>query len=63
MKTNSISPTKPLSLERSVSTDIEIKHLLKNALTDKIHDRQIYLKGFDVSYYYEGYSTFKIEEL
>lgn len=51
------------SMERSVVKDIEIKSLLKNALTDKIHDREIYMKGIDASYYYEGYSEFKIDEL
>lgn len=52
-----------MAMQRSVVKDIEIKHLLKNALTDQIHDREVYLKGIDVSYYYEGYTTFKIEEL
>ena len=52
-----------MAMQRSVVKDIEIKHLLKNALTSKIHDREIYLKGIDVSYYYEGYTTFKTEEL
>jgi len=52
-----------LAMERSVVKDIEIKHVLKHALTDQIHDRTLYMKGIDVSYYYEGYSTFKTEEL
>jgi len=52
-----------MAMQRSVVKDIEIKHLLKNARTSKIHDREIYLKGIDVSYYYEGYTTFKTEEL
>ena len=52
-----------LAMERSPIRDIEIKHLLRNALTDRIHDREIYMKGIDHSYYYEGYSTFKAEEL
>ena len=52
-----------LAMERSPIRDIEIKYLLKNALTDKINDREIYMKGIDHSYYYEGYSTFKTEEL
>lgn len=52
-----------MAMQRSVVKDIEIKHLLKNALTGKIHDRQVYLNGIDVSYYYEGYTTFKTEEL
>ena len=43
--------------------DIEIKVLLQNALTDKINDREIYMKGIDHSYYYEGYTTFKTEEI
>ncbi|MEK6746485.1 MAG: Fic family protein [Pseudomonadota bacterium] len=51
------------AMERSVVKDIEIKHLLKAALTDKIHDREIFMKGIDVSYYYEGYSEFKTDEL
>ena len=52
-----------LAMERSPVRDIEIKHVLKAALTDKIEDREIYMKGIDHSYYYEGYSTFKTEEL
>ena len=52
-----------LAMERSPIKDIEIKHLLKNALTDKVNDRQVFMKGIDHSYYYEGYSTFKAEEL
>lgn len=51
------------AMERSAVKDVEIKVLLKNALTDKIHDREIYIKGIDVSYYYEGYSEFKTEEV
>ena len=43
--------------------DVEIKHLLKNALTDKINDRRVFMKGIDHSYYYEGYATFKAENL
>lgn len=50
-------------MERSPIKDIEIKVLLNNALTEKINDREIYMKGIDVSYYYEGYNTFKAEEL
>jgi cell filamentation protein len=50
-------------MERSPIKDIEIKHLLKSALTDKINDRQMYMKGIDASYHYEGYSTFKTEDL
>ena len=52
-----------LAMERSPIMDIEIKHLLKGALTDKIDDRQIFMKGIDHSYYYEGYTTFKTEDL
>ena len=52
-----------LAMERSPIKDIEIKHLLKNALTDKVNDRQVFMKGIDHSYYYEGYTTFKTEEL
>ena len=52
-----------LAMERSPVKDIEIKYLLKNALTDKIDDRQLFMKGIDHSYYYEGYSIFKAEEL
>ena len=51
------------SMERSVVKDIEIKHLLKEALTDKINEREIFMKGIDVSYYYEGYSEFKTNDL
>ena len=51
------------AMERSVVKDIEIKFLLKSALTDKIDDRALFMKGIDVSYYYEGYSEFKINEL
>ena len=52
-----------LAMERSPIKDIEIKHILKNALTDKINNREVYMKGIDHSYYYEGYMTFKTEEL
>lgn len=52
-----------LAMERSPIKDIEIKHLLKNALTDKIDDREMYMKGIDHSYYYEGYTIYKSEEL
>jgi cell filamentation protein len=51
------------AMERSVVKEIEIKVLLKQALTDQIHDRALFMKGIDVSYYYEGYSEFKTEEL
>ena len=52
-----------LAMERSPIKDIEIKHILKNALTEKIDDREVYMKGIDHSYYYEGYTTFKTEDL
>ena len=52
-----------LAMERSPIKDIEIKHVLKNALTDDINSREVYMKGIDHSYYYEGYTTFKTEEL
>ena len=52
-----------LSMERSPIKDIEIKFLLKNALTDNIHNREIYMKGIDHSYYYEGYYVFKTKDL
>ncbi len=52
-----------LAMERSPTKDVEIKVLLKNALTDQIDDREVYMKGIDASYYYEGYNTFKSEEL
>lgn len=52
-----------LAMERSPIRDIEIKHVLKNALTDKINDREMYMKGIDASYYYEGYTTYKSNEL
>ena len=48
---------------RSPIKDIEIKFLLKNALTDHVNDREIYMKGIDHSYYYEGYYVFKMENL
>lgn len=52
-----------LAMERSPIKDVEIKALLKNALTDKINDREVYMKGIDASYYYEGYNVFKTENL
>lgn len=52
-----------LAMERSPIKDIEIKHLLKNALTDEVDSREVYMKGIDHSYYYEGYMTYKSEEL
>lgn len=52
-----------LAMERSPIKDVEIKVLLKCALTDEINSRDVYMKGIDHSYYYEGYTTFKAEEL
>lgn len=52
-----------LAMERSPIKDIEIKHLLKGALTDKINDREMYMKGIDHSYCYEGYMTYKTADL
>ena len=51
------------AMERSPIKDIEIKHLLKNALTDQINEREVYMKGIDVSYYYEGYDEYDIHKL
>ena len=52
-----------LAMERSPVRDIEIKHVLKAALTDRIEDREIYMKGIHHSYYYEGYTTYKTQDL
>lgn len=52
-----------LAMERSPIKDVEIKVLLKDGLTDEINSREVYMKGIDHSYYYEGYTTFKAEEL
>lgn len=52
-----------LAMERSPIKDVEIKVLLKAALTDEINSREVYMKGIDHSYYYEGYTTFKTEDL
>ena len=52
-----------LAMERSPIKDVEIKVLLKGALTDEINSREVYMKGIDHSYYYEGHTTFKAEEL
>ncbi len=51
------------AMQRSPVKDLEIKVLLKQALTNQIHDRALFMKGIDVSYYYEGYCEFKTEEL
>ena len=52
-----------LAMERSPIKDVEIKFLLKAALTDEVDSREVYMKGIDHSYYYEGYAVFKTEEL
>ncbi len=52
-----------LAMERSPIKDVEIKELLKQALTDKVNDREVFMKGIDNSYLYEGYMTYKTEEL
>ena len=52
-----------LAMDRSPIKDVEIKVLLKAALTDEVNSREVYMKGIDHSYYYEGYATFKAEEL
>ena len=52
-----------LAMERSPIKNIEIKFLLREALTDKVNDREVYMKGIDASYHYEGYSSFSIEDL
>lgn len=52
-----------MAMERSPVKDLEIRHLLKEALTDRVNDREVYIKGIDYSYYYEGYVIYKTEEL
>ena len=52
-----------MAMECSPIKDIEIKHILRNALTDKINDREMYMKEIDHSYYYEGYNIYRVEEL
>lgn len=52
-----------LAMERSPIKDVEIKYILRQALTDKIEDREIYMKGIDHSYYYEGYAVYKAKDL
>ena len=52
-----------LAMERSPIRDLEIKYVLKQALTDRVNDRQVFMKGIDHSYYYEGYNTYKTEDL
>ncbi|EGO8281502.1 cell filamentation protein Fic [Enterococcus faecalis] len=51
------------AMERSPVKDLEIKYLISNALTDKINDRKIFMKGIDISYYYEGYTEYNVEDL
>jgi len=61
---NSVDKAEYLSaMERSVVKDLEIKHLLREALTDKVNDRELFMKRIDISYYYEGYSEFSVEDL
>ncbi len=52
-----------MAMERSPVKDIEIKVILKAALTDKIDDREVYMRNIDSSYYYEGFNQFKTEDL
>ena len=52
-----------LAMERSTIKDTEISNLLSNALTDKINDRDVYMRGIDISYKYEGYNTYTMKEL
>lgn len=52
-----------LAMERSPVKDVEIKMLLKDALTDRVRDREVYMKGIDASYHYEGYHVFRTEDL
>ena len=52
-----------LAMERSPIRDIEIKHVLKQALIEDVNSREVFMKGIDHSYYYEGYTTFKTNEL
>ncbi|MBD9927625.1 Fic family protein [Enterococcus faecalis] len=51
------------AMERSPVNDLEIKYLFSNALTNKINDREIFMKGIDISYYYEGYTEYSVEDL
>ena len=69
-KLNIIDSTELARMEEKISKkkavelfDIEIKYILKQALTDKINDREVYMKGIDHSYYYEGYSIYRAEDL
>ena len=61
---NAIDKDQYLSaMQRSPVKDLEIKALLQSALTDKINDRALFMRGIDISYHYEGYSWFRVEEL
>lgn len=61
---NAVDKAEYLSaMERSVVKDVEIKHLLKAALAEEVNDRELFMKGIDISYYYEGYSEFRVEDL
>ncbi|MGH2158818.1 cell filamentation protein Fic [Enterococcus faecalis] len=51
------------AMERSPVKDLEIKYLISNALSDKINDREIFMKGIDISYYYEGYTEYNVDDL
>ncbi|MFG5456280.1 protein adenylyltransferase Fic [Enterococcus faecalis] len=51
------------AMERSPVNDLEIKYLISNALTNKINDREIFMKGIDISYYYEGYTEYNVDDL
>ena len=51
------------AMERSTINDVEIKHILKYALTDEVGNRELFMKGIDISYYYEGYEEFNIDDL
>lgn len=51
------------AMERSPVNDLEIKYLISNALTNRINDREIFMKGIDISYYYEGYTEYNIDDL
>lgn len=51
------------AMERNPVNDLEIKYLISNSLTNRINDREIFMKGIDISYYYEGYTEYNIEDL
>ena len=61
--TGALSTSPTTSPQWSPVNDIEIKHLLKSALTDRISDREVYMKGIDNSYFYEGYKEYRTEDL